>query len=227
MTVSARQVTDGDWVGAPGDSALGGRLTVRQGTAAHRISTDTILLAASVVAQAGDDVLELGSGTGGAALCVGYRVQGCSVMGLERDGDLVALANSNAAANGLAERVRFVAGDVTAPPGAVPQTGAPLMLYHNPSGEDIDLVWGVDCGSSLDFAVYRGWLGAWESHEAELCSTGGASWATLPEHPDSYYFLVTAHNGLYEGSYGVDSSGAPRPPAYVSCTGAWNYAECP
>jgi hypothetical protein len=118
-------------------------------------------------------------------------------------------------------------GCETAPPGAVPQTGAPLMLYHDPSGVDIDLVWGVDCGTSLDFAVYRGWLGAWDSHEAELCSTGGVPWTIVPEHPDSYYFLVTAHNGLYEGGYGVDSSGAPRPPAYVSCTGAWDDAACP
>ena len=106
---------------ATGDRVLGGRLTLRQGTAAHRISTDTILLAASVLARAGDEVLELGSGTGGASLCVAYRVPGCSVMGLERDAGLVALANKNADGNGLADRARFVAGDVTAPPAAVMQ----------------------------------------------------------------------------------------------------------
>ncbi len=116
MTAVARQMVDDGWDDLAGDSVLGGRLTVRQGTAAHRISTDTILLAASVVAQAGDEVLEIGSGTGGAALCVAYRVPGCSVMGLERERDLVALANANAEGNGLADRARFVTGDVTAPP---------------------------------------------------------------------------------------------------------------
>lgn len=116
MGEAVRQVVTDAEDGLGGDSVLGGRLTVRQGTAAHRISTDTILLAASVVAQAGDQVLELGSGTGGASLCVAYRVPGCSVMGLEREADLVTLANSNAEANGMADRARFVAGDVTAPP---------------------------------------------------------------------------------------------------------------
>ena len=55
------------------DTLLGGRLVVRQGTAGNRISTDTIFLAAAVPARAGERLLEVGSGTGGAAPRCGCR----------------------------------------------------------------------------------------------------------------------------------------------------------
>ena len=74
------------------------------------------MLAAAVPAARGQTVLELGSGAGVAALCVAARLPDCSVTGLERDPELVALANANAAANGMEDRLRFVEGDVFALP---------------------------------------------------------------------------------------------------------------
>ncbi len=100
---------DADWL-------MDGRLVVRQGAAGNRISTDTLLLAAAVPAIPGERLLDLGCGTGGAALSVATRVPGCLVTGLERDRGLADLAMENARINGLSRRLRLVVGDVARPP---------------------------------------------------------------------------------------------------------------
>jgi tRNA1(Val) A37 N6-methylase TrmN6 len=70
------------------------------------------MLAAAVPAKCSDSVLELGSSAGVASLCVTARVPDCMTTGVEIDAKLVALANENAAANAMANRVRFVQADV-------------------------------------------------------------------------------------------------------------------
>jgi tRNA1(Val) A37 N6-methylase TrmN6 len=70
------------------------------------------MLAASVPAQDGDELLELGAGAGIASLCVAARTSGCRVAGLEVFPDLVALAQSNARINGMEGRVTFACADV-------------------------------------------------------------------------------------------------------------------
>ena len=42
-----------------------------------------MLLAASIAAKAGESVLDLGCGAGAAALCLGRRVEGLELHGLE------------------------------------------------------------------------------------------------------------------------------------------------
>lgn len=94
------------------DGFLEGRVRVRQFTRGFRSGLDAVMLAAAVPAKPGDSVLELGSGAGAASLCLATRVPECAIIGLEIDRELVALANDNAAANGMAGRVRFVQADV-------------------------------------------------------------------------------------------------------------------
>ena len=101
------------------DTLLGGRVVLRQPAAGYRVAIDPVLLAAAVPAGDGDAVLECGSGVGAAALCLARRVAACNVVGLELAPDLAALARHNATANGLADRVRFMTGDVAAPPPAL------------------------------------------------------------------------------------------------------------
>ena len=96
------------------DGFLGGRLSIAQPRRGFRAGHDTVLLAASVPAQAGSHVLELGSGAGVASLCLAWRVPQLRVTGIEIDPELVALANENAERNGLAERVRFECADAAA-----------------------------------------------------------------------------------------------------------------
>ena len=94
------------------DGFLGGRITVRQPLEGFRSGTDALMLAAGVAASTNDEVLELGSGTGVASLCVAWRVADCRVTGVEIASDLVTLAEENARANGLDRRVRFEQADV-------------------------------------------------------------------------------------------------------------------
>ena len=77
------------------DAFLGGRLHLWQPRLGYRAGVDPVLLAASVPAQAGQSVLDLGCGVGTAALCLGARVEGLDLMGVERQAEYAALAQRN------------------------------------------------------------------------------------------------------------------------------------
>ena len=77
------------------DAFLGGRLHLWQPRAGYRAGVDPVLLAASVNAQAGESVLDLGCGVGAAALCLRARVPGLDLTGVERQDDYAALATRN------------------------------------------------------------------------------------------------------------------------------------
>lgn len=94
------------------DAFLGGRLTLVQPAKGFRAGMDSVILAAAIAVQDRAHVIELGSGAGVAALCLAVRLPGITVTGFEIQGDLVALANQNAAANDLAARAIFLHGDV-------------------------------------------------------------------------------------------------------------------
>jgi len=84
------------------DAFLGGRLRIAQPKTGYRAGVDPVLLAASVPARAGQTLLDLGCGSGIAALCVAARVPGVSLAGLEIQPAYAALARRNSATNGLA-----------------------------------------------------------------------------------------------------------------------------
>lgn len=94
------------------DAVLGGRVTLRQPASGYRVAIDPILLAAACPATAGDLVADLGCGVGTAALCLARRVPDARCVGVDLQGELVALAHQNARDNGLADRISFVAGDI-------------------------------------------------------------------------------------------------------------------
>lgn len=96
------------------DRLLGGRIRLCQPRAGFRAAIDPVLLAAGVPARPGERVLEAGTGTGAAALCLLARVAGSRVTAIERDPALAGLAAANAALNGAADRFAVIAGDVTA-----------------------------------------------------------------------------------------------------------------
>jgi tRNA1Val (adenine37-N6)-methyltransferase len=94
------------------DRFLDGRVRMRQFMRGFRSGLDAVMLAAAVPARAGNTVLELGSGAGVASLCLATRMPECAITGIEIDGELVSLANGNAAANGMADRAHFLESDV-------------------------------------------------------------------------------------------------------------------
>jgi tRNA1(Val) A37 N6-methylase TrmN6 len=97
------------------DTLLGGRVRLRQPAAGLRAGHDAVLLAAAVPAREGDRVLELGCGSGAAFLCLAARVPALTIVAVERDASLAALARENAALNGVADRVTVIEGDVADP----------------------------------------------------------------------------------------------------------------
>lgn len=96
------------------DGFLDGRLRICQPERGFRAGLDAVMLAAAVPAKAGETVLEMGAGVGTASLCLAARVAGCAIRGIEIEPALVALANRNAAENGVADRVHMKQGDVLA-----------------------------------------------------------------------------------------------------------------
>ena len=68
------------------------RVALRQPAAGYRAAIDPVLLAAAVPAQSGETVLDIGTGTGAALICLAARVAGCRVVGLEVQKGLAAFA---------------------------------------------------------------------------------------------------------------------------------------
>ena len=110
------------------DGILGSRLRIWQPVTGYRVAIDPIFLAASIPAQAGDSILDIGTGVGAAALCLAKRVPGCYVVGLELQRDMVRLAAQNVEENGLREYVEVLYGDLQQPPPRLaPSTFAHVM----------------------------------------------------------------------------------------------------
>ena len=104
--------------GPPGtttDDFIGGRVAVVQPRTGHRAGSDAVFLAAAVPGEAGERVLEAGTGAGVAGLCLLARVPGLEITAVEIDPGLCALAQTNAAKNNFAERFTAIETDVTAP----------------------------------------------------------------------------------------------------------------
>jgi tRNA1(Val) A37 N6-methylase TrmN6 len=96
------------------DEFLGGRLRLRQLKTGHRAGHDAMLLAAATPARAGDRVVDLGAGVGAAGLALASRVAGMTLVLVEIDPALAALARGNAAANAIAADVIVL--DLTSEP---------------------------------------------------------------------------------------------------------------
>ena len=62
---------------------LGGRLRLWQPARGYRSGADAVMLAAACPARPGERVLELGCGAGVALFCLGARVPGLHLAGLE------------------------------------------------------------------------------------------------------------------------------------------------
>lgn len=91
---------------------LDGRVCLQQPETGLRVSSDSILLASAVHAQAGDAVLDMGCGAGAAGLCVMARCAGISLTGIDNQPDYIALAQANAEDNGCSAMARFECVDI-------------------------------------------------------------------------------------------------------------------
>src|SRR3954469_11853512 len=114
------------------DRLLGGRIRFQQPRRGYRVAIDPILLAASVAVADNDRVLDAGTGTAAAALCLASRLRSCHVIGLERDPELLAIGRYNIAGNALTDRVELLEGDLLDPPAGLRATSFDVVMTNPP-----------------------------------------------------------------------------------------------
>lgn len=112
------------------DAFLGGKVQAWQPLRGYRAGVDTVLLAAACPARPGEAVLELGCGVGVASLCLGARVGGLALAGVERAPEYAALARRNAADTGGALEV--VEADLVALPLALRERSFDQVILNPP-----------------------------------------------------------------------------------------------
>ncbi len=94
------------------DAFLGGKLSILQPEKGFRAGIDSVFLAATIPAEAGETLFEAGIGTGVAALCVAARVANVHITGVEIAQRYALMAEQNAKRNQLENAVRVIKGDV-------------------------------------------------------------------------------------------------------------------
>ena len=112
------------------DKFLGGRLILQQPASGYRAGVDPVFLAASVPARSGQRVLDLGCGVGTAMLCLGARVPGLSLTGVELQSDYADLARQNAQANET--RATVETDDLFAPQGDWARESFDIVMTNPP-----------------------------------------------------------------------------------------------
>ena len=89
------------------------KVRLYQAADGFRTSMDSVFLAAACPAVAGQTVLDLGCGVGGASFCLLRRVADCSLTGIDIQDSHIELAKANAGLNNVEGRTAFVTGDIT------------------------------------------------------------------------------------------------------------------
>lgn len=112
------------------DGFLDGRLTISQPKKGFRSGADAVLLAAAVPASKGQSVLELGLGVGVASLCLGKRVAGLRLTGLEVQPEYADLARANGRDNDIPLTV--VEGNLVAMPAALKAQSFDHVMMNPP-----------------------------------------------------------------------------------------------
>ncbi|MFN3891833.1 MAG: tRNA1(Val) (adenine(37)-N6)-methyltransferase [Beijerinckiaceae bacterium] len=162
--------------GAADARLLDGRLVLRQPARGHRVGTDTMLLAACI-ADPGDLVVDAGAGVGAVGLAVALRAPDAQVRLLERQADLAAIAEENAAANGLAARTRVLACDLLVPASrraaGLANGTASAVLTNPPYYEQGAVRASPHGGRAQAHVLGEGGVGAWMRACLALMAPGG------------------------------------------------------
>lgn len=132
------------------DAMLGGRVRLLQPRDGYRAGTDPVVLAAAVAAQPGQHVLELGCGAGPGLCCLGVRVPGLRLAGLELQPGYAELARQNLARNGLEGEIWT--GDLNAPPAAMKAQSFDHVLANPPYFEAGKRIGADEAGREIALA---------------------------------------------------------------------------
>jgi tRNA1(Val) A37 N6-methylase TrmN6 len=177
------------------DAFLGDMLRIRQPSRGYRAGVDAVLLAATVDLEPGQlaTVIDCGAGVGTVGLCVAVRCREAKVTLVEREAALIAIAGENVARNGLDDRVRVVAGDITARGAAAPQIAADSfdVVLANPPFHDAD--GGTPAGDLLKQASHAmdpDLIDDWARFAARVAKPGGR--LTMIHKPAALPMLLAA-----------------------------------
>ncbi len=179
------------------DAVLGGRLRLRQPLRGHRVGHDAILLAAATQARAGEVAVDLGAGVGGAGLALASRVEGLTVILVEINPALCALAADNAQLNRLDERVRVVQADVEKATGLAPASADRVLMnppFHDATRQNVS----PDPQRRLAHAGGPGLLARWIAAAASLLKPQGV--LTLIWRADGLEEALGALRGEFGGA---------------------------
>lgn len=203
---------------AVNDGFLDGRLRILQPGEGYRAATDPVLLAAAAPVRPGQSVLDLGCGVGTAALCLGHRMPGLDLHGLEIQRGYADLAVENGASNGIPLRLHI--GDVRRMPAALRERGFDHVISNPPwhdantvaspvPGKDIanrmaDLTLAVWIAAAFTRLLPGGWFtviqrAAWLPEILSALSTRAGDISVLPlqarEGRDAKRVIVKARKG--------------------------------
>jgi tRNA1(Val) A37 N6-methylase TrmN6 len=184
------------------DAFLGGRLTVAQPVHGSRAGLDAVFLAAACPARPGEQVLELGSGSGIVSLALAARVDGVQATGVEIDPDLCALAGENARRNGLEDRAAFICADVTGLAKALIAAGLATDSFDHGVANPPFMTAGEGRVSSQPmlaraYAAAPGDLGRWIRCLAAFVKPGGS--VTIVHRADALPQLLRLCEGRFGG----------------------------
>ena len=188
---------------ATDDAFLGGALSILQPKAGYRAGLDGILLAASVAADGGGQVLDIGAGVGVVGLAVARRLADVRVTMVERDPSLAGLARRNIERNNLAGRVRLIEADVARPLRDMVALGMAADSFDhvlaNPpfhiEGRGTAARDPVKAGAN---AMPDGDLDRWVRFTAGMARAGGT--ATVIHRADALHAILDAFAGRFGGA---------------------------
>jgi tRNA1(Val) A37 N6-methylase TrmN6 len=184
------------------DAFLGGALRILQPGAGYRAGLDAVLLAASLDAAPGEQVLDVGAGVGVVGLAVARRLADVRVTMLERNPVLAGLARRNVERNGLSARARVVEADVSRPLEQLPGIAAAAGTFHHVLANPPHLVEGRgsasgDPGKAAANAMPASGLDRWARFMASMACAGGS--ATVIHRAEALPEILAAFANRFGG----------------------------
>ncbi len=160
---------------------LGGRVSVRQAKG-YRAGLDAVLLASAVHVKKNQQALELGCGAGTALICAAQQNPETNFTGLEKHGDILALARQNTSENNFSDRIALHQGSVVTPPKVLRPDSFDHVFLNPPYFDDSNALRlpkaGKDTAFINDGAKLKDWI------ETALRLTRAKGYVTLIQRAD-------------------------------------------